>query len=114
MMEEKWKYLHKPRYVDLDQLNGDGTSATNALEAIKEAIRDEEEIKQKRNLVKRREFNALVGGATGTGPTLGRVAAEKGHPDLVEPLQGLGIDAGVDYGNVLSVANGDDDDGDGL
>jgi hypothetical protein len=27
MVKEIWKYLHKPRYVDVDQLNGEGRTA---------------------------------------------------------------------------------------
>jgi hypothetical protein len=60
MVKEIWKYLHKPLYVDVGQLNGGGETAA-------------------------------------------RVAAQKGHADIVELLQGLGVDAGVvfDYGAVM-------------
>jgi hypothetical protein len=27
MVKEIWKYLHKPRYVDVDQLDGQGRTA---------------------------------------------------------------------------------------
>jgi hypothetical protein len=27
MVKEIWKYLHKPRYVDVDQLDGEGRTA---------------------------------------------------------------------------------------
>ena len=75
MMEEIWKYLHKPRYVDPGQLDG-------------------------------------------VGRTAARVAAEDGHTDIVELLQGLGVDAGVDFAEILGASNddevdGDDGDGDG-
>jgi hypothetical protein len=54
MMEEIWKYLHKPRYVDPGLLD--------------------------------------VYGRTAAQP-----AAVQGHTDIVEPLQVLGVDAGVDF-----------------
>ena len=38
------------------------------------------------------------------GETAARVAAQKGHADIVELLQGLGVDADVDYEVVLSAA----------
>jgi ankyrin repeat protein len=52
MVKEIWKYLHKPRYVDVDQLDAYGRTAA-------------------------------------------QVAAQEGHADIVELLQGLGVDAGV-------------------
>ena len=52
MMKEIWKYLHKPRYVDVGQLDGHGRTAA-------------------------------------------QLAAQQGHMDIVEVLQGLGVDEGV-------------------
>ena len=66
MMEEIWKYLHKPRYVDPGQLNG-------------------------------------------VGETAARVATQFWHPDIVELLQGLGVDGGD---NETDGDVGSDDDGD--
>jgi len=66
MVKEIWKYLHKPRYVDPGQLNGDGETAA-------------------------------------------RVAAQYGHPGIVELLQGLGVDADVDFAEILGAANDGDD-----
>ena len=66
MVKEIWKYLHKPRYVDPRQLNGDGETAA-------------------------------------------RVAAQQGHPGIVELLQGLGVDADVDFAEILGAANDGDD-----
>ena len=41
----------------------------------------------------------------GTGRSAARVAATKGHTDIAELLQGLGVDADIDFGHLLSVAN---------
>jgi hypothetical protein len=67
MVKEIWKYLHKPLYVDVDQLDDAGESAA-------------------------------------------RVAAQYGHTDIVELLQGLGVDAGVDFDYESSGGSGVDDD----
>ena len=42
------------------------------------------------------------GQLNGAGRTAAQVAAQEGHMDIVELLQGLGVDAGVDYGDALA------------
>jgi hypothetical protein len=64
-MKEVWKFLHKPRYVDLDQLGGQGSTAA-------------------------------------------QVATVKGHTEIAELLQGLGVD---DAGVGLPVEGSSNDDG---
>ena len=49
------------------------------------------------------------------GRTAALAAAVQGHTDIVELLQGLGVDAGVDFADILGAVNDDDggdDDGD--
>ena len=58
MVKEIWKYLHKPRYVDPGQLDGEGRTAA-------------------------------------------QVAAQHGHPEIVELLQGLGVNVGVDVPSII-------------
>jgi len=74
MMEEIWKFLHKPRYVDPGQPDDAGESAV-------------------------------------------RVAARHGRMDMVELLQGLGVDAGVVFaageGSGTDRASDSDRDSDG-
>ena len=64
MVTEIWKFLHKPRYVDVGQLDRHGRTAA-------------------------------------------RVAAGEGHTDIVELLQGLGVEEGADFED----EGGSDDNG---
>ena len=47
------------------------------------------------------------------GDTAARIAANAGHTDIVELLQGLGVDAGVDFENGDSGSDDVDDGGGG-
>ena len=58
MVKEIWKYLHKPRYVDPGQLDGEGRTAA-------------------------------------------QVAAQQGYTDIVEVLQVLGVNVGVDVPSII-------------
>jgi hypothetical protein len=82
MVKEIWKYLHKPRYVDVGQLDRHGRTAARV--AAQEGHRARE--------------NVAV-----SHPMHRWASAATAMADIVDLLQGLGVDAEVDFANEVFV-----------